>query len=77
MLNCLVGGKGMMLRHKLIIFMFASFGLVALIFVFQKNNFVNIIEQENRAEYIPHKKMIKVFNGGYENSGFINLIDQF
>lgn len=46
--------------------------LILLIYIFSKSQTETM---EGITEYFPQTKMLKVFNGGYENSGYVELID--
>lgn len=51
--------------------------ILASLLILYRINSVQNIEQINIIEYFPKESMVKVFDGGFENSGHVQIVDMF
>lgn len=64
---------------KKLIFVSILFATVFISIYYEINNtaiVTSVYERRIVADYFPNREMIKIFNGGYENSGEIEIIDK-
>lgn len=62
------------MKKKIVVIVVVLSILLLLQILYESNNIDNI-DQISIGDYFPQKYMIKVFDGGFENSGYVQIID--